>query len=182
MDVTAEALHGSIEDLVVVEGEFWEIVDKEPGCFFSIIATNDFGRLDQSIVGNGDYPLSGVTVRIRENAKFADGSGLQAGLFTQFTESTIFRGLVQLQETTGKSPASLIWLAAATDQQDLELAVFVGEYDAISRYGHVLVAVLIREFRTGNVCEILSHCPAKIGVFGLFSKFCVILTRKIWII
>ncbi|MDY6377177.1 MAG: hypothetical protein SPL17_00595, partial [Bacteroidales bacterium] len=43
-----------------------------------------------------------------------------------------------------------------------------------------LVAVLIREFRTGNVCEILSHCPAKIGVFGLFAKFCVKMTQNFW--
>ena len=82
MNVAAEAFHCCFEDFVMVEGQLWEIVDREPDCFIGIVSANDFGRLYQRIVGNGDDALTRITVGIRKNTQFTDGSGLQAGLFT----------------------------------------------------------------------------------------------------
>lgn len=94
MDVSTEALHGRIEDLVVVEGQFGKMVNREPGSFVSIVSAYDFGWFDQRIVGNGDDAFARITVRIGENAQFADGGSLQAGFFAQLTKSSVLCYLV----------------------------------------------------------------------------------------
>ena len=81
MDISAETFHGCLKDLCMVECQFGELVNREPGGFFSIIASEDLMRPDQSIPGNGNRTLARVAVYIREDTQLAYRGIFQFGLF-----------------------------------------------------------------------------------------------------
>ena len=180
MDVAAQALHRRLEDLPVVEGQLRQGIDREPCGFRGVVAADNLCGLDERVEGNGDHALARVAVRVGEDAQLAHGRGLEAGLLPELPQGAFFRGLPHLQEAARERPAALVGLAAAPHQQDLQLTVFIGKDDAVGGHGHVLVLVLVREFSAFDVCEILSHRNAKIGVFRGFANFCVDLTHFIW--
>ena len=81
MNIPAEALHGCFEYLGMVESQLWKFINREPGGFFSIIASEDLMRPDQSIPGNGNRTLARVAVYIREDTQLAYRGIFQFGLF-----------------------------------------------------------------------------------------------------
>lgn len=93
--------------------------------------------------GYGHHALPRVAVYCGERLQLFDIDILYAGLLLQFSQGTLFGGLVYLHETARESPAALVWFNAAVDEKKVEFSAVEAEHDAVGSHGGMGIFISI---------------------------------------
>jgi len=121
LEAVGKSLQGLFKHELVVESQLWQLVDREPSCHPGIIATLDILDVGQGEKGDGDDTLARVAVGRCKGSELVNIGHLQARLLEEFASSPVGGILIDIEEATWESPVAHEGLAAALDEQDIEV-------------------------------------------------------------
>ena len=84
--------------------------------------------IDGSKISNRNCPSSWVAVHFRVGTYLTDGRNLQASLFLQLTDSTLFCSLIHVHKTARERPSSLERVEASFYEQNMRRGFFCYHY------------------------------------------------------
>ena len=121
----------------VVEGEIGEIVEGKPSGIVSVGGCGGwvFAEINESVVGDGDDVLAGVTVWLTEAVKLFEVNFLEAGFFFEFSSGTRLEVLADADEATWESPLAFEWGETSLNEEDFEVIFVEAENYAVGSEG-----------------------------------------------
>ena len=150
LEAVAEALQGLLEHLLVVEGQRGQLVDGEPAGHAGIIAALDVLDAGEGEIGDRDDAFARVAIGRGKGSQLLDVGHLQAGLLEQFATCAVGSILVDVEEAARERPTALVGLAAALDEQHVEVESVIAEHDTVGRHGGVRISVTVVSFHSSQ--------------------------------
>ena len=164
LEVGSGPLHRVSDDAPVVEGQLEAAVDHlgdrpQRGVVGIGPGSQPTHVGQHREVGDGDHVHAGVAVGVAVGAELGEPHhALDAGLLTELSGGGLIQGFVGSLEAAGQRPRPPVGLAAASDQQHLQLGLIHGEDDHVDGDGEAGegVGVVVVGRSTGR-------CPSRHG-------------------
>src|SRR5947209_16223783 len=120
----------------MIEGQRWQIVDREPTHISCIARCPHLQALgvQQGKVDHCYHTCTWVTIWITKGIQLLHVDILYPRLLLKFALSSCLQRLINIHEPTGDSPHALIRPRTALNQQDLQVTLTQTHYHYIYRY------------------------------------------------
>ena len=162
---------GGLKDTLMIECQGRYLVEREPFGIGGIVSGDDLVLVltYQGEEGDGDDTLAGVAVNSGEGLQLLDIDVSDTGLLKEFTQGSLFCGLVHTEEAAGQGPFSLVGLYSSFYKEHAEPLAIEAEDDTVGGHGGMgilVTVVLLFCFCCGTVCNRAVKTGCTVEVVG----------------